>query len=267
MESEFMVVYFSGTGNSRYVAKQIAEKTGDRVYDAAECIRLQIGDTLTDTKPFVFVAPVYVAAPPLDFMDFFRKCHFEGNQKVYFLMACAGAMGASPVYCQEMAEEKGLQYMGTASVILPQNYIPYFSMKSPAENKRILMNALPVINALAQDIAAGKAFPDPKTKTWEAISTKMILKPYYKWFITSKPFRVIEKCIGCGKCEKVCPLGNIRMNGKLPSWADRCTHCMACINLCPMDAIEYGKGSVGKIRYRGPEPLLKQTETADNSSR
>ena len=66
----YMVVYFSGTGNSRYVAKQIAEKTGDTIYDAAECIRLKIGDTLASAKPFVFVAPVYVAAPPLDFMDF-----------------------------------------------------------------------------------------------------------------------------------------------------------------------------------------------------
>ena len=263
----YMVVYFSGTGNSRYVAKQIAEKTGDTIYDAAECIRLKIGDTLASAKPFVFVAPVYVAAPPLDFMDFFKKCHFEGNQKVYFLMTCAGAMGASPVYCKELANDKGLEYMGTASVILPQNYIAYFSMKSPEENSRILENAQPAIASLAQHIAAGNPFPDLKAKAWEVISTKMILKPYYKWFITAKQFRVTETCIGCGKCEKVCPLGNIRMNEKLPSWADRCTHCMACINLCPMDAIEYGKGSVGKIRYRGPEPLLKQTATADNSGR
>ena len=90
------------------------------------------------------------------------------------------------------------------------------------------------------------------------VSTLLILKPYYRWFITTKKFRTEDSCIGCGKCEKVCPLGNIRMEKGLPQWGDRCTHCMACINFCPKDAIEYGKGSVGKIRYRGPEQTLKE---------
>jgi len=46
-------------------------------------------------------------------------------------------------------------------------------------------------------------------------------------------------------------------NGQ-PRWGENCTHCMACINFCPKDAIQYGSGSVGKIRYRGPEQTLKE---------
>lgn len=260
-----MIIYFSGTGNSRYVAKQIAALTGDDLLDASEYIRAQTGVTVTDTRPFVFIAPVYVAAPVLDFMEFLKKSHFEGNGKAYFIMTCAGAMGASPLYCRKISESLNLQYMGTASVTLPQNYIAFFSMKTPAENRQILLDAQPVIEDVSHHIASGKEFPDPGTKAWEVISTKMVLKPYYKWFISAKKFNVTEVCIGCGKCEKVCPLGNIQMEGKLPKWSDRCTHCMACINLCPKDAIEYGKGSIGKIRYRGPEQVLKQTEKADCS--
>ena len=119
-----MIIYFSGTGNSRYVAKQLAALTGDTLLDASEYIRTKTGITLTDTKPFVFVAPVYVAAPALDFMEFLKKSHFEGNRKAYFLMTCAGAMGASPAYCRESAEELGMEYMGTASLILPQPIVP-----------------------------------------------------------------------------------------------------------------------------------------------
>ena len=62
-----------------------------------------------------------------------------------------------------------------------------------------------------------------------------------------------EKCIGCGKCDRVCPLGNIRMENGQPRWGENCTHCMACICGCPTEAIEYGKKSVGKPRYRCPE--------------
>lgn len=252
-----MVIYFSGTGNSRYTAERIAALTGDTAYDAACRIRENAGDTLSDTRPFVFVAPVYVSAPPLEWMEFLKKSRFGGNTKAYFVMTCAGGMGASPVYCRGLAEEAGLEYMGTASVILPQNYIAYFTTKTPEENRAILAAAQPVIEDLAEKISRNNPFPDPGMKKWEVVSTQMVLKPYYRWFIRAKKFRVENSCIGCGKCEKVCPLGNISMENGRPRWGDRCTHCMACINLCPKDAIEYGKTTAGKIRYRGPEQVLK----------
>mgnify|MGYP002728531920 CR=1 FL=1 len=58
-----------------------------------------------------------------------------------------------------------------------------------------------------------------------------------------------DKCIGCGKCAKMCPLNNIKLKNSKPVWGKNCTHCMACICLCPTEAIEYGKKSVGKPRY------------------
>lgn len=253
-----MVIYFSGTGNSRYAAERIAELTGDTAYDAAGRIREKAGDDLADTRPFVFVAPVYVSAPPLEWMEFLKRSRFGGNKNAYFVMTCAGGMGASPAYCRRLAEEAGLNYMGTAPVILPQNYIAFFKTKSPEENRTILSAARPVIENLAQLISRGEPFRDPGMKKWEVVSTAMVLKPYYKWFITAKKFRVEDSCVGCGKCERVCPLGNITMEGKRPRWGSRCTHCMACINQCPKDAVEYGKATAGKIRYRGPEQVLKQ---------
>ena len=253
-----MIFYFSGTGNSRYAACQIAELTGDSVRDISEYVRSATGGEFQDDRPFVFVAPVYVAAPALALLDFLKNSSFQGNKKAYFVMTCAGTMSASPAFCRKAAEEKGLEYMGTAAVKLPQNYIAYFTMKSAEENGKILTAAQPVLEALARDIADGKPFAEPKTNKMEYLATLLILKPYYRWFITTKKFRVEESCIGCGKCEKVCPLGNIRMEDGLPKWGENCTHCMACINFCPKDAIEYGNGSAGKPRYRGPEHTLKQ---------
>jgi ferredoxin len=257
-----MIFYFSGTGNSRYVARQLADLMGDSVCDIASYTRSAAGDTFRDDRPFVFVAPVYVAAPALSLLEFLKKSCFQGSRKAYFVMTCAGTMSGSPAFCRKAAEELGLEYMGTASVKLPQNYIAYFSMKSAEENRKIIDAAQPVIGALARDILEGRPFTDPKINKLEYASTLLILKPYYRWFITAKKFRVEDSCIGCGKCEKLCPLGNIRMEAGLPHWGDHCTHCMACINFCPKDAIEYGKGSVGKLRYRGPEQTLKQTDGA-----
>ena len=136
-----------------------------------------------------------------------------------------------------------------------KNYIVYFKTKTSDENQVIVEHGRPVIAELAKTIASETAFDTPEVKWWEYASTQMILKPYYKWFITSKKFRVEASCVRCGKRVKVCPLDNISIVDNLPQWGTRCTHCMACINLCPKDAIEYADATLGKIRYRGPDHL------------
>ena len=63
----------------------------------------------------------------------------------------------------------------------------------------------------------------------------------------------VAGCIGCGKCEKLCPLNNITLQNARPVWGTNCTQCMACICYCPTRAIEYGKKSAGKPRYHFEE--------------
>ena len=65
--------------------------------------------------------------------------------------------------------------------------------------------------------------------------------------------KAIRGCIGCGKCEKLCPLNNITLQNARPVWGSNCTQCMACICYCPTRAIEYGKKSAGKPRYHFEE--------------
>ena len=74
-------------------------------------------------------------------------------------------------------------------------------------------------------------------------------KMFYSLFVKADAFNVDGKCIGCGKCEKICPLNNIKIQNGKPVWGKECTHCMACICHCPTEAIEYGKKSIGKPRY------------------
>lgn len=55
-----------------------------------------------------------------------------------------------------------------------------------------------------------------------------------------KKFYVTEKCVSCGKCTNVCPLGNVQLKDGKPEWDSRCRYCMVCMNRCPVKAIEYG---------------------------
>lgn len=90
------------------------------------------------------------------------------------------------------------------------------------------------------------------TNGWEILSTKMVLAPYYKWFMKAKAFYATDECVSCGKCAASCPLNNIKLVEGRPVWGDDCTHCMACINLCPKQAIEYVEKTVGKFRHKCP---------------
>ena len=229
-----MIIYFSGTGNSRFVAKKLAALTGEELVDAVKYTREGKGAAFTKPGKYVFVSPVYVSAPPRAFVDFIRKSSFPNNV---------------------LASEKGFAYLGTAQVCMPQNYIAMFKTHTAEENREVVRRALPVIEGLADFILGGVELPDPGMKAWEYISTEMIIGMYYRDLMKAKAFRVSDACIGCGRCAAACPLANISMKDRRPVWGNNCTHCMACINLCPKQAIEYGKRTEGKPRYTGPELL------------
>ena len=74
-------------------------------------------------------------------------------------------------------------------------------------------------------------------------------KAFYPAAVSDKGYTVTDSCIGCGKCEKLCPLNNISMENGRPVWQGNCTQCMACICRCPAEAIEYGRKTRGKRRY------------------
>lgn len=259
-----MVVYFSGTGNSRYVSDMIADIIGDEVLSSSDYIKQGIAAELSSSSPWVFVCPVYVNSPAAIFEDFIKKATFSGSRKAYFIMTAASEMGASPSFCKKLAEKKGFEYMGCALVEMPQNYLLYFRMNTDEKIEKIVKSAEEKIRSLTSVIACGKSFDEKKKKIGEYTMTVSVRWLFNKRFTSPKKFRASEKCIGCGKCAALCPLGNIRMKNGSPEWGKKCVHCVSCINLCPAKAIEFGKRTVGKMRYSCP--VYKSKNGAGNTS-
>ena len=71
-----------------------------------------------------------------------------------------------------------------------------------------------------------------------------------------KGFWVDEKCNSCGICKTACPCENIELKEGRPVWLHHCEQCLACIQWCPQEAIQYGKKTQRYERYRHPEVKL-----------
>lgn len=248
-----MIVYFSGTGNSRYAAALLADRLGDDLLDAGAWIKEKRKAELTSEKPWVFVAPTYAWQLPRIFTAFLRNGLFEGSKDAYFVMTCGEDIGSPEKELYDLCRVKGFGFQGVLEVVMPENYITLFSAPGKEEADRIVAAARPVLEEGARRIGAGKEFPDRSPGLVDKLKSSLVNGMFYPLFVKSKAFYVTQDCNGCGLCEKLCPLNNISLEDKKPLWGKNCTQCMACICGCPKEAIEYGRISRGKVRYQCPE--------------
>lgn len=245
-----MVIYFSGTGNSRYAAEVIASELDDELQDAGVYIKDGEKPAFTSEKPWVFVSPTYCWQIPRIFAEFIRKTKFSGTREAYFILTCGAEIGNAGAKTAKFCEQKGLLYRGTLEVVMPENYVALFSVPGEDECRDLIENAVCTLKDSVKYIRAGKNFPAVQAGVLDRIkSSKALNAGFYRFIVKAGKFYATDACISCGKCVKSCVLNNVRLSEGKPKWGDRCTHCMACISVCPTEAVEYGKRTSGKRRY------------------
>ena len=141
-----MILYFSGTGNSRYAAEFLAQALGDQAEDVGLWIKERRKGEFRADRPWVIVAPTYGWQLPHVLMEFLQTAEFSGSQMAYFVMTCGGDIGNAAQSIQSLCRRKGLAYQGVLEVVMPENYIALFSAPEKAEAQAILRKALPTLN-------------------------------------------------------------------------------------------------------------------------
>lgn len=255
-----MVLFFSGTGNSRHTAQRIAARLSDQLVCVND--RIKAGDVspVQTEGRLIIVTPTYAWRIPRVVEDWLRRTPFPGTAQVWFVMTCGSEIGNAAKFNRALCAEMGIPYMGTAGVVMPENYIAMFHAPDADEAREIVARADPAIQRAASLIAAGQEFPPPRRNLYDRFMSGPVNPAFYRLCVKAKAFRAGDGCTGCGTCARLCPTNNISLREGKPVWGDRCTHCMACICYCPTEAIEYGKKSVGQPRYHieglfdGPAP-------------
>ncbi len=244
-----MILCFSGTGNSRFVAEKIAKKTNDDIINLNDKIKNNDYSSVSTDSRLVIVTPTYAWRIPRIVTEWIEKTKISGVNGVWFVMTCGGEVGNAEKYNKLLCEKKSFEYKGTAQIVMPENYIAMFDAPQVDEARKIVNKALPDIDKAIDCILNNQPLSKISISFKDKILSGIVNDVFYPICVKSKDFYAIDSCVSCGKCVKLCPLNNIEsVNGK-PVWHNNCTHCMACICYCPVEAIEYGNKSKGKPRY------------------
>lgn len=247
-----MVLYFSGTGNSRFAAQKIAETTQDELVSINRISRQRITDpfnaqyAFTSESPYVIVCPTYCWHIPRIVESFLYESRFLGSKDMYFFLTCGSGTGAAADHAAGICKQLEMHYMGLSSVLMPENYICLFRAPEADEAVGIIRASIAQMESTARLILTGRSISD--SNAGRAIPV-FLYKLFYRFFVTDKKFYVKDNCTGCGLCASLCPTVNIVLQDKHPVWMGSCVQCQSCIGVCPVDAIEFGRRSRKKRRY------------------
>lgn len=252
-----MVFYFTGTGNSLYVAGQI-EKCPVSI---PQVIHNESLDYSADS--IGIVAPVYGHEVPPMVRDFMKKAAFHTDY-FYMILTYGNRHGGAAELARQLCGECGIDVKYINILWMVDNWLPSFDMN---EQKTIDKKVDEQIAAIRADIAARKAMIAPVTDADRAAHQEYLSRirqmppDAFQHFI-----RVTDACIGCGICEKVCPSGSIRVvDGKAVHTPGNCQTCLACVHACPQKAIGLAVPEKNpNARYRNEHITLSEIIAANH---
>lgn len=252
-----MILYFSGTGNTRWVARQIAEAIDEELLFIPDLIRdgrYQL--VLKANERLGFCFPTHGWQPPRIVREFIRKMTITGIEESCFcwaLTTCGDNIGETMTILNKELGEKGLKAETLFSVIMPESYVclPFMYTDSEekeqskiAQAKRQIVQIIDTIKECRRGVVELEKGSTPRLYSY-------VIGAYFnKKMVTDRKFTVdADVCIKCGKCVKVCPVDNIE--GTPPVWIHigKCTSCLACYHYCPVHAINFGKITRKRDQY------------------
>ena len=253
-----MIFYFSGTGNSKWIANQLSKKQQEDLFFIPDAWKNDTWEfSLQEDEKIGFVFPVYSWAPPVIVQEFIRKLSLKGyrQQYLFFVCSCGDDTGLTQQVMEKALAAKGWTCNAGFSVIMPNNYVlfPGFDVDSKELEEKKLAEAVPVLERVNRLIAEKEYVFACKEGSFPFLKTRIINPLFVRYQMSPKPFYATDDCIGCKRCEKSCPVGNITMKDRKPAWGNNCTACLACYHVCPQQAVQYGKKTKGKGHYFNPD--------------
>ncbi|MDO4616734.1 MAG: EFR1 family ferrodoxin [Lachnospiraceae bacterium] len=244
-----MIFYFSGTGNSLDAAMRI-QKEDEILYNITDCIwEKKFFYEIRERESVGFVFPVYFGGLPSIVHAFLSQVKFSRTPiYTYAVLTCGGSAAGAGHMTARTLEKNGLKLDAAWTVVMPDNYILLYEPDTEEEKMAALDKAAPVLEDIRMKVE-NRILNDTRGSGKGRVLTAAMY-PLYAHGRKTKKFWTDHQCVGCGTCVGRCPAKAMIMESGRPKWVkERCIHCMACIRC---GAVQYGKKTVGRYRYKNP---------------
>ena len=94
-------------------------------------------------------------------------------------MTCGSEIGSADKYNRALCQEKHLTCMGTAQIIMPENYIAMFPVPDSEEAAEIIANAEPDIDDVIAGISASQKFAKPRNNLLDRMMSGPVNRMFY----------------------------------------------------------------------------------------
>jgi len=268
------VYYFSGTGNSLVVARDIAEKTNGKLIAIPSVVNKDRIETEANVIGVVF--PLYGIFRIPSVVERFVGKIDDVSSKYIFAVITYGSMAGGVIKSfRKVVESRGGKLSAGFAVHMPMNNITIpFMYNGTVRDKeqKLFADWRRKVNFICEYVrtrqegkfeasnillvslfySIDKIFARWRIESKYNKLTNSNLKKDDLWPLMDVSFYSDEKCDGCGVCSRICPVRNIKMVESAPSWQHHCERCLACLQWCPKEAIEFDKDSLGRKRYHHP---------------
>lgn len=246
-----MVFYFTATGNSLHVAKQLDENP----ISIPQAMR---GDNLDFTGETIgIVCPIFAGETPKLVWEFMIRARFHTDY-LYLVLTYGMSDSDAPEFIGNRARQAGVRIDYIHTIRMVDNYLPSFDM---AEEVKLEKHVDEQIENARIAIAAQKRGIPSATPEGRALHKRVaMLNKIMPSFNNGKQLQVTEQCVGCGICASVCPIGNFYIkDGAAKRKSRTCEFCLACAQNCPQKAIRLKKSDKNpSARYRNPAVTLEE---------
>jgi ferredoxin len=268
---ETLIYYFTGTGNSLWAGRKLVERLPDASLRPMAPLVRSGGRVRPEATRVGIVCPVYFLGVP-SLAARFAGMLDTSDTGFLFAVVTMGGMGGTAALRQldGILSRNGKGLDAGIAVRMPGNYLVGYSPPAAEKQEELFRNAEVALAGFTEVVRAGR-----KARPGRAPLTGLIHALMYPRFIASLPdsdreFTVSEGCTSCNTCVQVCPVENITLEAGRPVWHHRCECCLACIHACPVEAIQRGRNTEGRARYRHPAvtiPDLKGQQAGDSTGR
>jgi len=253
-----VIYYFTGTGNTLAVARDLAQELGDtKLIPLRRAI--SPGGISVDADVVGIAFPVYFLNLPDIVRQFVQQVRFSGSPYIFGIATCGEQPGPALFRLKELLEENGKTLSAGFAFVMPENYIGPVNLmndESRAQEKFDgAKNRIPDIVAAIR----GRNVSVPEGSDTQILRIGGRIAHAFATSVYNTPRRLhaTDACNRCGTCSRICPTRNISVTGDSVKWGSDCTQCYACIHWCPKEAVQIGGRTRGRRRYHHPDVTVK----------